>query len=517
MKPYISTRTAVRNILFYKDEMVLACRSAVWREKNGELEHIANGWTSDTPISIPFMFKDKLYFRCTDGYVAYDGKEHGNYLYENVTPYVPTTTIGRKPSGGGKEYEDVNLLTGRRINSFVPDGESKAFHLDATNIKKIIKASYYAHVGDKVPYEQAPYTVDKEKGIVTFTEGAPPVVLTDGQDSVFIEFEAESGEGKIDNCTECQVFDNRVFVGGDKDYPSYIRHSKLEDPTYFGSLDYYTEGFDNSLIKSIVAGTDALYVFREPSQEHTTIFKHRPTIDAEYGKIYPSEHSSIAIGCVGKAINFNDDIVFFSEKGMEGVGGDITTENAVQHRSSMVDRMLTAEKEYKNMILTEWDGYLLVIIGDKIYLADSRAATTVEGHTEYDWFYWEMEKEITCATVHDGMLYLGTADGVYTLDGEDNLESYWTTPKDKFRSPAKLKTTNKRGCVCEATGDITVFAKTEDTEFEENGTYEDVKDYFVCRIKRKKWKDIQLKFYSNTRFSLESATLEAFVGGYIKR
>jgi hypothetical protein len=292
----------------------------------------------------------------------------------------------------------------------------------------------------------------------------------------------------------------------------------LDDPTYFGSLDYYEEGFDSAVIKGIVAGTEVLYVFREPSQEHTAIFKHRPTIDADYGKIYPSEHSSIATGCVGKAINFNDDIVFFSEKGMEGVGGDITTENAVQHRSSMVDSKLIAENKYKNMILAEWEGYLLVIIGKKIYLADSRAATTVEGHTEYDWFYWEMEKEITCATVHDGTLYLGALGGVYTLDDmEAPVESYWVTPKDKFRSPSKLKTTNKRGCVAEAEGDITVFAKTEDTEFEEIGTYDDVKDYFVCRIKRKKWKDIQLKFYSNTRFSLESATLEAFVGGYIKR
>ena len=45
----------------------------------------------------------------------------------------------------------------------------------------------------------------------------------------------------------------------------------------------------------------------------------------------------------------------------------------------------------------------------------------------------------------------------------------------------------------------------------------DVEDYFVSRIKRKKWKDIQLKFYSKTRFSLETVTLEAWIGGYIKR
>ena len=120
--------------------------------------------------------------------------------------------------------------------------------------------------------------------------------------------------------------------------------------------------------------------------------------------------------------------------------------------------------------------------------------------------------------VKDGVLYLGTADGIYTLtDHTKNLESYWVTPKDKFGAPHKQKTTNKRGCVAEATGDIVVYAKLEDTDFEYVGEYANITDYFVSRIKRKKFKDIQLKFYSNTRFSLETVTLECFIGGYVKR
>jgi hypothetical protein len=161
---------------------------------------------------------------------------------------------------------------------------------------------------------------------------------------------------------------------------------------------------------------------------------------------------------------------------------------------------------------------LLVFIGDKVYLADSRAVFTNENHTEYEFFYWQLEKVVTSVKVYNGILYIGTADGVYTLnDYTSNVESYWITPKDKFKAPNKLKTTNKRGCVVEATGDISVYAKIEDTDFELIGTYENVTDYFASRIKRKKWKDIQLKFHSNTRFSLETVTLEAFIGGYIKR
>jgi hypothetical protein len=71
--------------------------------------------------------------------------------------------------------------------------------------------------------------------------------------------------------------------------------------------------------------------------------------------------------------------------------------------------------------------------------------------------------------------------------------------------------------VAEAQGDISVYAKLEDTPFELIGEYEGVDDYFVSRIKRKKFKDIQLKFYSKTGFILETVTLECFIGGYIKR
>jgi hypothetical protein len=160
----------------------------------------------------------------------------------------------------------------------------------------------------------------------------------------------------------------------------------------------------------------------------------------------------------------------------------------------------------------------MIFVDNKVYLADSRAKFQNDNHLEYEWFYWELNKNITCTKVHEGILYLGTNDGIYTLtDMEANVVSYWTTPLDKFKHPQYLKTTNKRGCIVEATGDLSVYAKTENTEWELIGTYENVTDYFTSRIKRKKFKDMQLKFHSDTRFSLETVTLEVFIGGYIKR
>jgi hypothetical protein len=458
-----------------------------------------------------FVFEDAFYIKDGVNYLKYDGT-----TISAVVGYIPTTSIARGPMGGGKTYEDVNMLSDYRYNSFLADGGSLDFYLDVTHIDDDFVPVVTV---DDVVIGTDKYTVDYTLGQIKMSY-APNAPLTDGQDNVKIKFKKAVPKYKasILGCTLLQVFDNRVFVSGNPDFPNVVWHCSLNDPSYFSDLDYYREGMDNAHIKGLVAGNNALWVFREPSSANTTVFYHTPTLDDEYGKIYPSSHSSVTTGCIGKAINFNDDIVFFSDRGMEGISGDITTEQMLAHRSSFVDRKMIAEPDYKNMVLAEWEGYLLVFIGNKVYLADSRTAFQYENHIEYEWFYWELDRTVTCSCVQNGVLYIGTDSGVYTFtDYESPVESYWVTPVDKFKSPHKLKTTNKRGCVAEATGDISVYAKLEDTDFELIGTYEGVTDYFVSRIKRKKFKDIQLKFHSRTRFSLETVTLECFVGGYIKR
>ncbi len=501
---------AVYGIFFYGNKMLVHSGKTLYAVNNGIKTVLCEDMNE--AVSNSFVYDDIFYIKDGKHYLRYDGE-----IIKDVVGYIPTTTIARKPMGGGTKYEDVNMLSSYRKNSFLADGASFSFFLDVMNIDD----DYYpvVTVNDEVVSTDE-YTVDYTEGKITFLNSAPDSPLTDGQDNVVVQFKKAVPQylDCIQKCTMLQVFDNRVFFSGNPDHPNMVWNSSLNDPAYVSDLDYYREGMDKAAVKGLVAGNNALWVFREPSDANTTVFYHTPSIDDEYGKVYPSSHSSITTGCIGKAINFNDDIVFFSERGMEGISGDITTEQVLAHRSALVDRKMTAEPNYKDMVLAEWKGYLLVFIGNKVYLADSRAMFQNENHNEYEWFYWELEHDVICTTVNDGVLYLGTKDGVYTLtDTMANMESYWVTPLDKFKHPHRLKTTNKRGCVAEATGDISVYAKLEDTDFELIGTYEDVTDYFVCRIKRKKFKDIQLKFHSNARFSLETVTLECFIGGYIKR
>ena len=521
---------------------------------DGSFDHVGDDLYPLGEHGLLFSFNGSLYGLGSNGFLRIAGNG------ENA-PYIPTTSTGASPSGAGRKIEqDVNMLTPYRINTFRGDGESTVYCLDATDIddvEPVVKidgvsafegktlvlkntvgyvTEYLYGADDRTNY----MSVDRKRGEITILKDSIPLPEVYGADNITIEFKKTipEYEEKIYGCTIVQEFDNRIFLSGNKAYPNLVFHSSLNNPMYFSDRDVYKDGADDGRIRAMVAGNNALWVFRD-TDKGNGVYYHTAAFDATYGKIYPSSHSSVSIGCVGGAVNFLDDIVFFSHDGMEGITQNVTTEQFAAHKSSLVDRLMVTNSNYKNMHFAEWEGYLLVFMGTDVFLADSRAVLANEGHYEYEWYHWNLGKyNINCAAVKDGVLYIGTDgdvdDGlveghIYRLnlngscDAHDddknvNIESYWTTPKDKFASSNKQKTTNKKGCIVEATGDLTVSSKVEgDDGFDEGEVYTGITDHIVPKIKRKKFKDIQLKFKSNTKFTLESVTLEAFVGSFIKR
>ena len=509
----------VFGLFFYKvgkiEHMIVHCGTQLLDIVEGETKVLKEDGMNPRK-SYSFVYNNILYIKDGINYLEFDGE-----TIQEVVGYIPTTSISRNPGGGGSVYEDVNLLTSFRKNSFVADGKETKYYLDTKDIDSDYQPIVIAN-GEQVTEFTVDFIGDNVGSFIEFAT-APAEPLTTGQDNVTITFKktVAGHRDRINKCTLLSVFDNRVFFSGNENYPNAIFHSALNDPRYCSDLDFYNEGLDNASVRSMVAGNNALWVFKEPSQANTTVFYHVPSPTYKNDvliNIYPSSHSSISTGCVATGINFNDDIIFFSDRGMEAINGDITTEQVIAHRSSLVDNKMLNESNYENMILEEWEGYLLVIIDNKIYLADSRAMFALENHYEYEWFYWELSKNIVTTQVKDGVLYLCTEDGIYTLTGTNGVEAYWTTPMDEFDYPQYQKTTNKRGCVTDMTGEeITLAVKIDNEPFEEIVSHENITNYVVNRIKKKKWKAIQLKFTSNKPFNLYSSTLEAYVGSYVKR
>lgn len=181
-----------------------------------------------------FMFKDCLYVNDGVNFLVYDGSRVKDV---SEVAFVPTTTIGRHPSGGGEEFQDVNVLTGFRKNQFCADGTSKDYFLDCVNIDDV-KA---VKVNDKV-VSSSNYKVDLVLGKITFNT-APSKPDLDGQDNVVVLFRNDVPEYKtrIAGCSISLAFDNRAFFAGNVSYPNAVFHSELDNPAYVSDLSYYQD------------------------------------------------------------------------------------------------------------------------------------------------------------------------------------------------------------------------------------------------------------------------------------
>ena len=462
-----------------------------------------------------FVFNDILYIKDGINYLEYNGV--------SVTPVVgtiPVTTTLATPSGAGETLNAYNLIQSKRTNQFIGDGESLVYYLDSQNLDN---TPVVAIVEGATLIEDIGFTVNRTAGTVTFITAPPKQIDGDNNVSITYSKTINGDANKILKSSLVSVFDNRIFVSGNQDYPNALFWSELEDPRYFGSDNWTSEG-DMSPVKTIVRGYNELLVIKEPSQEGASIISHTPTIDYEAGKVYPAVESNINTGCVSTGINFRDDVCFLSKNGLESITGEINQERLLTHRSTMVDKKMITCNNYKKAKMVEYDGYLLILIDSKVFLADSRATYQDIG-TEYEWFYWELPQNITFMQENNGILYLANQFGdIYKLSGEtDNgksILSKWATPMDSFGYEAYRKTTNKGGCVIETIprgADISVEIKKDNEEPKKIGIYPDSKGYIVCKSKEKKWRKIQLILSSNYQFSLVKATMEVFIGGYMKR
>lgn len=471
--------------------------------------------------SVGFIFNNILFIKDGLNYLEYNGQ-----TISNVTGTIPNIAIHNIVSGQTEMIQEPNLLTDYVREQYIPDGVEKVFYLAQKGVSNV---SVWDISGVTPTIITSGYTTDLSAGKVTFTN--PPALSQNGA-TIEIKYEKSSdGANMVKRCKLACMFDNRVFFAGNPDYPNMLIWCGLNDPRYIGATSYATQGGDISEIKALVPGNNALWVFKEPSQENTTIYYNVPLelYDAKLEqtiKTYASSHSSISTGCTSTGVNFNDDIVFFSDRGLEGISSDITTEQAISHRSTLVDSKMLSETTYKNPAIAEWEGYLLVGLGSRIYLADSHQKVQNNEHMEYEWFYWDLGVDISVLKEHNGILYIGTKQSsgsskIYTLtDNQDSreLESYWCTKKDDFSYPQMLKTTNKKGFKSEVSGStIKIETKLDNNDFVELGTFTNTKGYIVTKLKRKKWNKMQLKYSSTKPFGIYNVVVESYIGSYVKR
>ena len=352
----------------------------------------------NTRKSASFIFNNRLYIVDGVNYLLYDGSKVSSVL-DNA--YIPTTYKNIIPSGenadAGAEYEHRNLLQPKFKHTFFGDGENKVFYMNENELDAIAEVKVY---GETLT-EGEGYTVNLLEGKIELTEApAKPADKNLPETHAGVEITAEKAyeSEQITGCTLSAIFDERVFLSGNPDYPNNIYYcgrnniTGRTDPSYFPATNYVADGVGMAAITGMLVVADTLMVLKGDTQQDGSVYFHTAyaTGDDLHPKDYPSTRGLAGIGCLGACINFLDDPVFISRLGVEAVGQlSVRYERAIEHRSSLIDAKLV-NMELKNASLEEWNGYLIALVDGKIFMADSRQRYAHDtGVMQYEWYYLE--------------------------------------------------------------------------------------------------------------------------------
>lgn len=388
--------------------------------------------------STSFVMGGKLYLLDGAHYVFFDGETAGE-----VAGFIPTTTQGVPPAGGGQDLERYNLLTPWRTNSFTADGTAKEYVLDAHDLDA---DGLTVTVGGVSKTEGTDFTVDRAAGKVTFTE-APPA--DGGVDSVVITF-AKTVSGarqKIEKCRLCTLYgvgnDSRVFLAGNPDEPNTDWQSATYDPEYFPDQGYTKIGSDRTAIMGYLKQYDSLIIVKQTSDTDSGLFLRTAELDEAGTPIFPVKEGISGTGAASPYCfaAVPGDQLFLSEGGVYGLTSNaITGQRSVRLRSYFVNPRLIQEEGLAEAVAAVWKNFYIVCVNGSCYVADLQQVSDTPVGPSYEWYYWN-NIPARVLSAHGGKLYFGTQAGelmVFSDPEEDGMAAYsdngaaidamWTTP-----------------------------------------------------------------------------------------
>ena len=181
------------------------------------------GEIPDEEVSF-FTFDKKVYILCGK-YMSWDGT-----TLKEVEGYTPLVFINTPPAGGGTIYDEINMLSAKKHQTFNGDGTSTTFQLAQKGVTSIDKVLVDGE-------EITGYTADLTNGTVTITT-APQQAM----DNVDIYWTLDDGDRNIiEGMRFGTVFggdlDTRVFLYGNPECQNRAYFSGLCDGV--PSVEYF--------------------------------------------------------------------------------------------------------------------------------------------------------------------------------------------------------------------------------------------------------------------------------------
>ena len=442
------------------------------------------------------MLGGKLWIVTGSEYICYDGTTAS----KSFDRYVPTITISRPPAGGGTSFEDVNMLTPYRKESFQTDGTSTEFVLSGS-----IDSSGTVTVWIDDVEQTTGFTVNRAQGKVTFST-APEAPVIGGGDRVVIQY-PHTVSGYADRIGKCTIIgtyglggDNRIFLSGNPDFPNRDWMSGFGDPTYFPDRGYSVLGSEDSAIMGYCRTAGYQAIVKEERNNEATIYFRSGELNGEGEAQFTTRQAMSGVGAVapGSFGHLLDDPLFLGSTGVFGVSiSDMSGQRVSQNRSYFLNPKLRNE-ELKDAEAVVWQNmYLLAFPNGHVYVLDGRQEKSYRsaalGDFVYEGYYWENIPAI-CWLCEGEELYFGTEDGkICKLNADDHtvnrysdngaaISAVWATKFDDDGTPGYYKTMLKKGCCVTlkpfSRSSGTVYFRTDRTEGGEKPIATDTMDIF---------------------------------------
>lgn len=370
-----------------------------------------------------FAYGGKLYILDGQNYLCYDGT-----ACAAVSGKIPHIIIAGAPNGGGVQYEQVNLIQDKWIQSFAGDGASTVYQLAFDNLDNTplvveqAKLENGAVTWDTLT-ENTDYTVDRVNGKVTFTQApSEPVYAQEDNVRVTASKDRSAMRERILGCTIAKGFgingyENQLFVSANEEYKNYLFWSAIDDPTYFGDLQYAVLGQDNSAIMSFNALNTQLIIHKDTVSGQSYILSVflSPINEIQTPQV-KVEKVIGGSGCICKyASRQFGEPLFLSQLGIQAITyRDLSNYEIETMRGDRINRKLLAEPDLEKAVSCVYKYYYMLAINGNVYLLD-RLNPQEEGNVlsnayQYNAFFWN-DVPVSAFFTLGNDLYFGTPDG----------------------------------------------------------------------------------------------------------
>ena len=420
----------INGICSYEGQLIVHAGDKIYADDELLIEGIADNKSSFC------VFTEKLFILTGEEFLVYDGEEI-NHVHRVATVPQVLSQAHSSGLGNGIYYQPFNMLTRRRrVGITIPENGMSFITIhqraDRTNAKVFFKDTGEALNVQRRDEED--WDTESPRLRITFRETYMPTKVGD---EVILEYSLidEVYKPIIEKCTFMAVYENRLFVGGNPEYPNIDFYSELNDGTYFSDISYTNVGNVNEAPsieeeekrKNDAVGTTGTKILGyshfgnrlaiHKNGEGATLYLRRGEM-GESGMYFPITEGLSGDGLIAPhtCVSLVDDPMYLTRGGVCAIASaDVSKESSIQSRSTRVNRKLLEEENLQNACAASFNGYYMLFVNGRVYVADSRQksyARNLTNHFEYEWYLWDnVPARVVC----------GTEDALYFGDEEGNL------------------------------------------------------------------------------------------------